>query len=160
MRRLFLLLGVCLVIPLVLASAVSAQQTSGQAAIAGGAPLPPAYVLYSDGNITIEGDVGTGCYTFVTMGYSQTVPADQRDEAQAVADECQRLGLPTGDRKPGDAEIILSIGSIGPLAPNNSGEVLPDTGGFPLDVLVGTLAGSLALTGIGSLLLKRSLNYR
>ena len=86
MRRLFLLLGVCLVMALMIAPAAGAQTSGGQAAIAAGAPLPPEYVLYSDGNITIGGDVGTGCYTFVTQGYPQTVRGPLQDDAQAVAD--------------------------------------------------------------------------
>lgn len=156
MRRLLLLLGVCFVMALMIVPVAGAQTSGGQAAIAGGAPLPPEYVVYSDGNITIGGDVGTGCYTFVNYRYPQTVPVGQRDAALAVADACQRLGNPEGDRDPSDAEVILSTPANPPPGYDATGEVLPDTGGFPLL----SFAASLALIGAGGSLLKRSLNHR
>lgn len=159
MRRLFLLLGVCLVVALMIAPAAGAQTSGGQAAIAAGAPIPPEFVVYSDGNITIGGDVGTDCYTFVTYEYPQTVQPRLQDGAQAVAGTCQELGLPRGDFDFSDAEVVLSIPANPPPGAYTEGEVLPDTGGMPL-AFVAALAGGLALIGFGGLILKRSSGYR
>ena len=161
MRRLSSLLGMCLVVALMITSAAGAQTSGGQATIAGGAPLPPEFVLYSDGDITIGGDVGTDCYTFVTYGYPQTTRGGQLQEgAQAVADACEQLGLPRGNSDPFDAEVILSIPANPPPGYDATGKALPDTGGIPLVALAGGLVGSIVLIGFGSLMLKKSLNYR
>ena len=157
MRRLYLLLGVCLVMLLILISAAGAQQTSGQgqAAIAAGAPLPPAYVLEADGTVINEGDVVTDCSSFL-IGYSQGYQGRSQEEARMVADKCRQLGVPSSDFTVGNSEIVLSLGTTESPTPNTGSEVLPDTGGFPLTAL----AGSLALIGAGGLLLKRTLSYR
>ncbi len=161
MRRLFLLVGVCLTIPLVLTPAANAQEATVQrsaADVAEGAPLPPAYVLERDGTVTIEGDLVTDCRYF-TRGYKQPTQERLRDEARAVADQCRQLGIPSGDVTTGNSEIVLSLGTIGPITSDgtNSGvEALPDTGGLPLVLLPGLLAVIFA----GGLLLKRFLNVR
>lgn len=155
MHRLSLLFEVCLVMVLMIAPAAGAQTSGGQAAMVAGSPPPPEFVLYSDGNITIGGDVGTGCYTFVTYDYPQTLQERKQDGAQAVADACQQLGNPEGDRDPSDAEVILSIPANPPSGAYTGTEVLPDTGGLPL-VLMGTLASGVALICFGGLILKRA----
>lgn len=159
MRRLFLLFGVCLVVVLMIAPVAGAQTSGGQAAIAVGAPPSPEFVLYSDGNITIGGDVGTDCYSFVTYDYPQTVQPRLQEGAQAVADTCRQLGLPRGDFDFSDADVVLSIPANPPPEAYTGTEVLPDTGGIPL-AFVAALAGSLALISFGGLILKRASGYR
>lgn len=144
---------------LMIAPAAGAQTSGGQAAIAAGAPLPPEFVLYSDGSITIGGDMGTDCYTFAVTNYPQTTRGPLRDAAQSVLDQCHLLGLPRGGGDPSNAEVILSIDAIVPPGAYTGVEALPDTGGLPL-VLAGALTGSLALIGFGGLMLKRSLSCR
>lgn len=152
MRRVFTLVGACLVMSLILASVAGAQETASQssAAIAEGAPLPPAYVLERDGTVTIEGDVGTDCDGFLHIGFQETQERLE-DEAQAVADKCRELGVPSGDLATGNSEVVLSLGTIGPPAPTSSG-TLPDTGGLPLALLTGGLA---LVAGLSGLLLRR-----
>ena len=119
-----------------------------------GAPPPPAYVLEMDGTVINEGDVVTDCSSFL-VGYQQGFQGRSPEEARAVANKCRRIGVPSGDFAVGNSEVVLSLGTTGPPAPDANNETLPDTGGFPLAVL----AGGLALTGVGSLLSKKSSGY-
>lgn len=161
MRRVFLLLGVCFVMAMMIAPAAGAKTLGGPAPIMGGAPFSPPYVLESDGTVIDGGDVVTDCSSFAAGGVQQYVQGRSQDEAQAVADKCQQLGYPSGDGTVGNSDIVLNLGTVGPPAPIDTGgtEVLPDTGGLPL-ALMGTLAGGLALIGFGGLALKRASNYR
>ena len=147
---------------MMIAPVAGAQTSGGQAAIAAGAPLPPAYVLESDGTVIIEGDVVTDCSSFVAGGFLQNVQERLQNDAHAVADECRQLGYPSGDLTTGNSDVILSLGTIGPPATADTGGSLPNTGGLPLAfaVLVGTLAGSLALIHLGGSMLKRASGYR
>lgn len=161
MKRVSLLLGVCLVTSLALAPAAGAQETPVQssAAIAENAPLPPAYVLERDGTVINEGDVVTDCNGFLTSREQGYKDARNEQEAQAVADRCQQLGVPSSDLNTGNSEVVLSLGTTGPPAPPAPGtEELPDTGGLPLGGLyeVAALATGLALIGGGLLLRRRA----
>lgn len=154
MRLVSLLLGACLVATLALAPAAGAQGTASQssAAIAAGAPLPPAYVLERDGTVINEGDMVTDCNGFLisrAQGYGNERYVE---EAQAVADKCRELRVPS-DFQTGNSEIVLSLGTIGPPAPGT--EELPDTGGPPLIELAALMTG-FALIGGGLLLRRRT----
>ncbi len=154
MRRVSLLLGACLLVTLALAPAAGAQGTASQssAAIAAGAPLPPAYVLERDGTVINEGDQVTDCNGFLiarAQGYADT---RNEAEAQAVADKCRQLGVPS-DFRTGNSQVVLSLGTIGP--PASGAEELPDTGGPPLIELAALMTG-FALIGGGLLLRRRT----
>ncbi len=100
--------------------------------LAGGVPLTPEFVLYSDGNITIGGDVGTDCYTFVTYGYPQTVSGPLHDDAQTVADKCQQLGLPASDSDSFCAEVLLTIPASPPPDTMSLAKFYPTPAAYPL----------------------------
>lgn len=147
-RKVMLLASMLVVV--VIAASPAVAQTQSQAALAPGAPTPPAYELERDGTLITGGDVVTDCSTF-TAGFRETQERLQ-DEAQATADACERLGFPSGDFTIGNSEVILSLGTEGPPTPNADGGELPETGGPPLTALA--LGGGLLLIG-GGLLTRR-----
>jgi hypothetical protein len=152
MRRAALLLGLPLVVSLSLAPAAGADVavTQSSAAFAANAPPPPVYELERDGTVIRGGDVVTDCEGFLA-GRAQGYGTPRYEaEAQAVADTCRGLGVPS-DFQTGNSPVILSLGTEGPPA-TNAGE-LPETGGLSLNGLAGLASGFVLISG--GLLLRR-----
>ena len=129
------------------------------------APPPASVVVSDDGQVTIDGDIGTNCRSFaisVEDGYFQRLTPEQK---QNVLDRCKKLGFlpsegtdspagedqyvsdqPTPSQQPAPTKPEPSA-SPRPTPNANVVDKLPDTGGAsPLALGAGALlvAGGLA----------------